>query len=196
MSERLDKLASELGQMLAEQSLTLATAESCTGGWVAKVVTDIPGSSAWFDRGFVTYGDLAKQEMLGVSAATLDAEGAVSEAVVREMALGALSRSRAQVALAISGIAGPAGGSEDKPVGTVWFAWALHGAMPGSDADGGPRPEVRSQLLQFAGDREEVRHQSVRVALERLLELLPELLPLVLPQVLPDSPPAPTQAGG
>jgi nicotinamide-nucleotide amidase len=193
MSERLDKLASELGQMLAEQSLTLATAESCTGGWVAKVVTDIPGSSAWFDRGFVTYGDLAKQEMLGVSAATLDAEGAVSEAVVREMALGALSRSRAQVALAISGIAGPAGGSEDKPVGTVWFAWALHGALhrtrPGGDE---PRTEIRVQLLQFAGDREEVRHQSVRVALERLLELLPELLP----QVLPESLPAPTQAGG
>jgi len=193
MSERLDKLASELGQMLAEQSLTLATAESCTGGWVAKVVTDIPGSSAWFDRGFVTYGDLAKQEMLGVSAATLDAEGAVSEAVVREMALGALSRSRAQVALAISGIAGPAGGSEDKPVGTVWFAWALHGALRGIGPGGDePRTEIRAQLLQFAGDREEVRHQSVRVALERLLELLPR----VLPQVLPDSRPAPTQAGG
>lgn len=174
MSERLDRLASDLGQRLAVQGLTLATAESCTGGWVAKVVTDIAGSSGWFDRGFVTYGDLAKQDMLGVSPATLGTHGAVSEAVVREMALGALGRSRAQVALAISGIAGPAGGSEDKPVGTVWFAWALSGALADTTHGGEPRAQVWSQLLQFAGDREEVRHQSVRVALERLLELLPE----------------------
>ena len=174
MSERLDRLASDLGRRLALHGLTLTTAESCTGGWVAKVVTDIAGSSAWFDRGFVTYGDLAKQEMLGVSPATLGAHGAVSEAVVREMALGALARSRAQVALATSGIAGPAGGSEDKPVGTVWFAWVLPGAIEGTAAGGEPQAQVWSQLLQFAGDREEVRHQSVRVALERLLELLPE----------------------
>jgi nicotinamide-nucleotide amidase len=172
MSERLDRLASELGSRLAEQGLTLATAESCTGGWAAKVITDIPGSSAWLDRGFVTYSDLAKQEMLGVSGDTLAAEGSVSEAVVREMALGALAQSRARVALAISGIAGPAGGSEDKPVGTVWFAWALSGVAPGAAA-ADPVPEVHSQLLRFAGDREEIRHQSVRVALERLLELLP-----------------------
>lgn len=169
MSESLDRLASDLGRQLVLHGLTLTTAESCTGGWVAKVVTDIAGSSGWFDRGFVTYGDRAKLDMLGVSPATLDAHGAVSEAVVREMALGALGRSRAQVALAISGIAGPAGGSEDKPVGTVWFAWALPGAAEGRE----PRPLVWTQLLQFAGDREEVRHQSVRVALERLLELLP-----------------------
>ncbi len=153
--------------------LTLTTAESCTGGWAAKVVTDIAGSSTWFDRGFVTYRDEAKQDMLGVSAATLEAHGAVSEAVVREMALGALERSRAQVALAISGIAGPGGGSEDKPVGTVWFAWALHGSMPDAADNSEPQVQVWTQLLQFAGNREEVRHQSVRVALERLLELLP-----------------------
>lgn len=169
MSERLDRLAADLGRRLAEQGLTLATAESCTGGWVAKVITDIPRSSAWFDRGFVTYSNLAKQDMLGVSPEILSSQGAVSEAVVREMALGALNRSGAQVSVAISGIAGPDGGSEDKPVGTVWFAWAL------PEAKLGPTPrsvEVRTQLFQFAGDREEVRHQSVRVALERLLELL------------------------
>jgi len=173
MSERLDGLAAEVGRRLAAARLTLATAESCTGGWAAKVVTDVSGSSGWFDRGFVTYSDLAKQEMLGVSAATLDAHGAVSEAVVREMALGALARSRAQVSLAISGVAGPTGGSEDKPVGTVWFAWALGEIAAAVTAEGAETPRVWTQLLRFAGDREEVRHQSVRVALERLIELLP-----------------------
>jgi nicotinamide-nucleotide amidase len=176
MTERLDMLANNLGLRLAGQGLALATAESCTGGWVAKVVTDIPGSSGWFDRGFVTYSNLAKQEMLGVSAASLRACGAVSETVVREMALGALARSRARVALAVSGIAGPSGGSEDKPVGSVWFAWAL------PDNTSGPEGwtagvEVHTQLLCFAGNREEVRHQAVRVALERMLELLPTLAP-------------------
>jgi nicotinamide-nucleotide amidase len=169
MSERLDGLAADLGRRLAERRLTLATAESCTGGWVAKVVTDIPGSSVWFDRGFVTYSDLAKRDMLGVSPEILSSQGAVSEGVVREMALGALNGSGAQVSVAISGIAGPDGGSEDKPVGTVWFAWAIPEANLGPSARS---VEVRTQLFQFAGDREEVRHQSVRVALERLLELL------------------------
>jgi nicotinamide-nucleotide amidase len=172
MSERLDGLATEVGRRLAAERLTLATAESCTGGWVAKVVTDIAGSSAWFDRGFVTYSDLAKQEMLGVSPAALESQGAVSEAVVREMVLGALAHSRAQVSLAISGVAGPNGGSEDKPVGTVWFAWALAGSTD-AGTDAAAQPRVWTQLLRFAGNREEVRHQSVRVALERLLELLP-----------------------
>ena len=165
MSETLDRIASELGGHLKALGLTLATAESCTGGWVAKVVTDVPGSSAWFDRGYVTYSNEAKVEMLGVSAQTLDAEGAVSEAVVREMVLGALAHSRASVALAVSGIAGPDGGTEDKPVGTVWFAWALAGTGPAADA-----VQVQTQRLQFAGNREEVRHQSVRVGLSRLLE--------------------------
>jgi nicotinamide-nucleotide amidase len=173
MSERLDDLAAALGQRLAGQGLTLATAESCTGGWVAKVVTDVPGSSVWFDRGFVTYADTAKCDMLGVSPETLDAQGAVSEAVVREMALGALNRSRAQVAVAVSGVAGPGGGSPDKPVGTVWFAWALREGPIGVAGAGAQR--VWTQLFRFAGDREEVRHQSVRVALGRLLELLPVL---------------------
>jgi nicotinamide-nucleotide amidase len=160
MSETLDTLAAELGRVLQRRRLTLATAESCTAGWVSKVVTDIPGSSAWFDRGFVTYSDAAKQEMLAVSAAGLAEHGAVSAEVVREMALGALANSRADVAVAVSGIAGPDGGSEEKPVGTVFFAWSLREGEP------------LVQRLQFAGDREEVRHQSVRVALERLLELL------------------------
>jgi len=160
MTKRLDKFAGDLGQRLEAAGLMLATAESCTGGWVSKVVTDIPGSSAWFDRGFVTYGNPAKQELLGVSAAAIADYGAVSEEVAREMAQGALEHSRAGVAVAITGIAGPAGGTEDKPVGTVCFAWVRKGWMP------------FSQRVQFAGNREEVRHQSVRLVLERLLELL------------------------
>lgn len=160
MTERLDKLAGALGHRLQAAQLMLATAESCTGGWVAKVVTDIPGSSSWFDRGFVTYTNGAKQDMLGVPARALEVHGAVSEEVAQEMARGALEHSLAGVAVAVTGIAGPDGGSEDKPVGTVCFAWALEGRSP------------VTQRIQFAGNREEVRHQSVRLALERLLELL------------------------
>lgn len=160
MAERLDKLAVELGHRLQAAQLMLATAESCTGGWVSKVVTDIPGSSSWFDRGFVTYSNGAKQDMLSVSAEALAAHGAVSEEVVLEMATGALEHSLAGVAVAVSGIAGPDGGTEERPVGTVCFAWAFKGRGP------------VSQRVQFAGNREEVRHQSVRLALERLLELL------------------------
>jgi nicotinamide-nucleotide amidase len=160
MSESLDKLASELGRLLRDKGLMLAIAESCTAGWIAKVVTDIPGSSAWFDRGFVTYSNISKQQMLGVSAASLARHGAVSAEVVSEMARGVLANSDARVGVAVSGIAGPDGGSEDKPVGTVFFAWVREGGEP------------LVQRLQFAGDRNEVRHQSVRVALERLLELL------------------------
>lgn len=160
MTERLDTLAARLGERLLARGWRLATAESCTGGWVAKVVTDIPGSSAWFDRGFVTYSNAAKQGMLGVRAATLETLGAVSEGTAMEMAAGAIAHSRAQVAVAVSGIAGPGGGSPEKPVGTVCFAWSL--------PDGAPQ----ARRLQFAGNREEVRHQAVRVALELLLEHL------------------------
>jgi len=160
MIEQLDRLAVELGQRLQATGLMLATAESCTGGWAAKVVTDIPGSSVWFDRGFVTYSDQAKQEMLGVPATTLADHGTVSEEVARAMAQGALGHSRADVAVAITGIAGPGGGTQDKPVGTLCFAWMLAGQDP------------LTRRVRFSGDREEIRHQSVRLALESLLELL------------------------
>lgn len=161
MSEHLDTVAQRLGDRLLRHGWKLVAAESCTGGWLAKVATDIAGSSAWFDRGFVTYSNEAKQEMLGVSSVTLTKFGAVSEETVLEMASGALSRSRAQVAVAVSGIAGPGGGTESKPVGTVCFAWAL------------PESEIQVQRFQFAGGREEVRHQAVRLALERLVEFVP-----------------------
>jgi nicotinamide-nucleotide amidase len=160
MTERLDKLAVQLGHRLQESQLMLATAESCTGGWVSKVVTDISGSSSWFDRGFVTYSNGAKQDMLGVTQEALDRHGAVSEEVALEMARGALEHSLAGAVVAVTGIAGPTGGTEDKPVGTVCFAWIREGQEP------------LTQRVQFAGNREEVRHQSVRLALERLLELL------------------------
>jgi len=147
------------GHLLARGE-TLACAESCTGGWVAKVCTDLPGSSGWFERGFVTYSDVAKREMLGVSAATLEEHGAVSEAIVREMADGVLAHSHAHWALSISGIAGPGGGSVDKPVGTVWVAWA------------GPEGWRRADCYHFPGDRETVRRQTVAAALQGLLEQL------------------------
>ena len=160
MNQDLEELAAALGQRLMQSGLMLATAESCTGGWIAQVVTGVAGSSAWFDRGFVTYSNQAKEEMLGVDGTTLAAHGAVSAPVVTAMATGALARSQARVAVAISGIAGPGGGSAEKPVGTVFIAWALAGQPP------------RVRRLQLAGDREAVRHQTVRIALEELLELL------------------------
>lgn len=160
MKAYLEKLAEAVGNRLLARQALLVTAESCTGGWIAQVVTSVPGSSAWFDRGFVTYSNQAKQEMLGVATEILAAHGAVSAPVVAEMAAGALSRSQAWVAVAVSGIAGPDGGSEDKPVGTVYLAWARRDQAP------------MIQRLQFAGDREEIRRQTVRVALERLIELL------------------------
>jgi nicotinamide-nucleotide amidase len=158
----LARLARELGERMRAAGLQLSTAESCTGGWIAKVVTDIAGSSAWLERGFVTYTNQAKQEMLGVRAETLAAFGAVSEPVVREMALGALANSPAHLALAVSGIAGPGGGSPDKPVGTVCLGWAMRGR------------EAMSCRLYFAGDRDAVRRQSVARALTGLLDWLQE----------------------
>ncbi|MBK5962908.1 damage-inducible protein CinA [Thiocystis minor] len=158
--ESLESIAARLGERMLQLGLRLTTAESCTGGWVAKTVTDIAGSSAWFDRGFVTYSNAAKQEMLGVASETLDAHGAVSEPVAKEMVAGALARSQADTAVAITGIAGPGGGSVDKPVGTVWFAWG----MPGQ--------QVLTGCDRFDGDRDRVRQQAVRVALEGLLEHL------------------------
>jgi nicotinamide-nucleotide amidase len=156
----LYKLAEEVGAALKARGLMLATAESCTGGWVSEAVTMVPGSSDWFERGFVTYTYISKREMLGVKEATLARHGAVSEEVVREMAEGALARSHAQVAVAVTGIAGPSGGTTDKPVGTVCFAWGMK--------DGKPRSETK----RFSGDREAVRRQSVEHALKGVLALL------------------------
>jgi len=156
----MDILAAQVGGALKSHGLKLATAESCTGGGVAYAITDVAGSSAWFERGFITYSNLAKQQMLGVSEATLIQHGAVSEAVVREMVAGALANSAAQLALAVSGIAGPEGGTPDKPVGTVWFAWGIkHGA-------------THAQRHQIDGNRAAVRAQAVRVALQGALDLL------------------------
>jgi nicotinamide-nucleotide amidase len=153
-------LAERVGAQLKHRGLMLATAESCTGGWISQAVTMVPGSSEWFERGFVTYTYISKRELLGVKEATLERHGAVSEEVVREMAEGALARSHAQVAVAVSGVAGPAGGTPEKPVGTVCFAWGIKGVLP------------RSETRHFAGDREAVRRQSVEHALKGLLLLL------------------------
>jgi nicotinamide-nucleotide amidase len=152
-------LAEQAGSALAARGWMLATAESCTGGWVAKAVTDIAGSSTWFDRGFVTYSNDAKQDLLGVAAASLERHGAVSEPVVRAMAEGALARSRARISVAITGIAGPGGGSAEKPVGMVWFAWSVSGGA------------TRVALEHFNGDREAVRAAAVELALRGVLEL-------------------------
>ena len=153
-------LAEKAGRALEKRGLMIATAESCTGGWIAEAITMIPGSSAWLDRGFVTYTNEAKQEMLGVRAQTLERNGAVSEPVVLEMVEGALKASRAQVAVAVSGVAGPSGGTPQKPVGTVCFAWGIESHPP------------RAETRRLDGDREAVRRQSVVHVLEVLLELL------------------------
>ena len=155
----MNELAQKVGKALKARGLLLVTAESCTGGWVAMQVTAIPGSSDWFERGYVTYSNAAKREELGVAQHTLKRHGAVSEATARAMAAGALKHGRGQVALAITGVAGPTGGSRDKPVGTVCFAWAR-----GS--------KISSETRRFDGDRESVRRQSVLRALQGVLELL------------------------
>ncbi len=155
--EDLESLAAEVGDRLRERGERLATAESCTGGWVAQCATAIAGSSDWFERGFVTYSNEAKTEMLGVAPDTLARHGAVSPAVALEMSTGALRHSRAQWALAITGIAGPTGGSTEKPVGTVCFAWA------------GPDGFVDGETRHFPGDRAAVRRAAVEHALCGLL---------------------------
>jgi nicotinamide-nucleotide amidase len=157
MSE-LETLADRLGRELLNRGEWLATAESCTGGWVAQSVTAIAGSSAWFDRGFVTYSNAAKVEMLGVPETTLERHGAVSEATARAMAQGALAHSRADWVVAITGIAGPTGGTPEKPVGMVCFAWAQR--------DGG----CEALTCHFAGTRTEVREQAARLALSGALK--------------------------
>ncbi len=157
MHSELEELSEQLGARLLERGEWLVTAESCTGGWVAQTVTAIAGSSGWFDRGFVTYSNAAKRDMLGVPETTLDRHGAVSEATARAMAIGALEHSRGDWSVAITGIAGPSGGTPDKPVGTVCFAWAWRA--------GG----CEAQTCHFPGGRTEVRALSVRHALRGLL---------------------------
>ena len=156
----MNALAEKLGARLKAQKQMLVTAESCTGGWAAQAVTAIAGSSDWFERGFVTYSNAAKEEMLGVHPATIAKHGAVSEETAREMALGALKHSRGTIALAITGIAGPSGGSAEKPVGTVCFAWARKGH------------DAIAETRRFSGDRDAVRRQSVEHALGKVLQLL------------------------
>jgi nicotinamide-nucleotide amidase len=155
----LASLAQQLGQLLRGAGYRVVAAESCTGGWIAKALTDVPGSSDWFERGYVTYSNDAKAEMLGVPPPTLAAHGAVSEPVVRAMAEGALIAARADCAVAVSGIAGPGGATPGKPVGTVWFAWET------------PARSWTRQAL-FEGDREAVRRQAVAMALGGLCEAL------------------------
>ncbi|XVB28049.1 nicotinamide-nucleotide amidase [Citrobacter koseri] len=152
----LMQLSEKIGRALKARGATVTTAESCTGGWVAKVITDIAGSSAWFERGFVTYSNEAKAQMIGVREPTLEQHGAVSEPVVIEMAIGALRAARADYAISVSGVAGPDGGSVEKPVGTVWFGVAS------VSGQGVTRREC------FAGDREAVRRQATAYALNLL----------------------------
>lgn len=156
----LKEIARQLGKLLSVKGLKLALAESCTGGWVAKVVTDVGGSSAWFERGFVTYTNTAKQQMLGVDEETLQTHGAVSEQTVEAMAQGAIQYSDADVSMAICGIAGPEGGSAEKPVGLVCFAWLGQGMA------------LRIDKIVFTGNREAVRRQAVAYGLKGLLEYL------------------------
>ena len=154
-----------LADALRARGWRIATAESCTGGLIAAACTDLAGSSDWFDRGFVTYSNQAKTEMLGVDAALIADQGAVSEAVALAMAEGALRRSRADLTVAVTGVAGPGGGSAAKPVGTVWLAWA------GRAADGSV--QSRAWLQRFDGDRAAVRQATVAAALQGLLDRLP-----------------------
>jgi nicotinamide-nucleotide amidase len=148
-----------LARFMLKSGLRLATAESCTGGLIAAACTELAGSSDWFERGFVTYSNAAKTELLGVDAALIAGHGAVSEPVARAMALGALANSAAQVSIAVTGVAGPGGGSPDKPVGTVWFGFGLPGG-------------VETEMQRFDGDRRAVRTAALQHALTRVVELL------------------------
>jgi nicotinamide-nucleotide amidase len=160
MKTRVEPIA----ELLRERQWMLATAESCTGGMIAAACTDVAGSSEWFERGFVTYSNEAKTELLGVDAKSIEANGAVSEVVARAMAFGAVRHSRARVSVAVTGIAGPGGGTPDKPVGTVWFAFMVDGRLS-------------SETKRFDGDRAAVREQTVDHALARLAELLRQFQP-------------------
>lgn len=175
-AQALTSLATQIGEILQTHHMLLATAESCTGGGLAEVITRIAGSSAWFERGFITYSSSAKQDLLGVKEDTLETLGAVSKKAALEMAKGALVHSPAQLSIAITGIAGPEGGSAEKPVGTVWIAW------------GAKHSKCIAQSFQFSGDREAVRHQAIYAALMGLLSVLTTPTPLKPPVITLDGP--------
>lgn len=158
--KQLNDLARMTAEMLKQRGMMLATAESCTGGWIAKVLTDIAGSSAWFEAGLVAYSYEAKQSLLGVLSETLEHHGAVSQETAIEMVSGALARYGASVAVAVTGIAGPTGGTPGKPVGTVWIAWKRRGGYS------------NSEFFHFSGDREAVRRQTVAAALIGIQKIL------------------------
>lgn len=159
------RLAKQTGILLSQHGLMLVSAESCTGGWLGQVVTTVAGSSTWYERGFITYSNISKQEMLGVRYSTLEQFGAVSAQTAYEMAMGAVTNSHAQVGVSITGIAGPDGGTETKPVGTVCFAWVMKEGL------------ARSETQFLKGDRETIRHQSVSIALQGVINLLHEIPP-------------------
>ncbi len=154
-------LVAQVGKILVEHDSMIVTAESCTGGMIAEALTEVAGSTAWFDRAYISYSYESKKEMLGVNEMTIQSHGAVSQECVEEMALGALQRSHSKVSVACSGIAGPGGASVGKPVGTVWLAWAIQG-----------QKEVVSELFLFEGDRSKVRKQTTEAALKGVLKLL------------------------
>lgn len=162
--KKLSLIVEQLAELLLKHNKQLTVAESCTGGWLAKVLTDLSGSSDWFDRGFVTYSNQAKHEMLGVAESTLDTYGAVSEQTVTEMAMGALKNSHADFSVSVSGIAGPSGGSAEKPVGLVWFSWAVE--------ENNSQRTLATEKQMFAGDRDMVRQQAVEYALTEIIKLL------------------------
>jgi len=162
--KKITLVVEQLAGLLIKNNKQLSIAESCTGGWVAKVLTDLSGSSDWFERGFVTYSNQAKHEMLGVAESTLKTYGAVSLETVDEMAVGALKNSHADFSLSISGIAGPSGGSTEKPVGLVWFSWAVQ--------ESNKQNILASEKQMFDGDREAVRLQAVIYSLTKLIILI------------------------
>ena len=159
----LTQIANNLGQALTERCLMLVSAESCTGGWIGQTVTGIAGSSTWYERGFITYSNLSKQEMLGVSKQTLDRYGAVSEQIAKEMAAGAICRSHAQIGMSVTGIAGPDGATEAKPLGMVCFGWAVKDGL------------ACSEVYYLKGDRESIRRQAVAIALQGAIDLLHDI---------------------
>ena len=158
--QKLSLLANELGNLLIQRDFMLVSAESCTGGWVGQIITAIPGSSKWYDRGFITYSNLSKQEMLGVDERSLQEFGAVSQQIASEMASGAISHSCAHVSIAVTGIAGPGGATEGKPVGMICHGWAIKDGL------------VRNAVCFLEGDREAIRRQAVAIALQGAIDLI------------------------